>query len=35
MRRAAPVLRTQGVLRDQLGPHFDYTWAVSFAFRGK
>jgi hypothetical protein len=30
-----PVLRTQGVLRDKLGPHFDYTRAVSFAFRGK
>jgi serine/threonine protein kinase len=30
-----PVLRTQGVLRDQLGPHFDYTRAVTFAFRGK
>jgi hypothetical protein len=30
-----PVLRTQGVLRDQLGPHFDYTRAVSFAFRGQ
>jgi hypothetical protein len=30
-----PVLRTQGVLRDKLGPQFDYTRAVSFAFRGK
>jgi serine/threonine protein kinase len=30
-----PVLRTQGVLRDKLGPHFEYTRAVSFAFRGK
>jgi serine/threonine protein kinase len=29
-----PVLRTQGVLRDKLGPHFDYTRAVSFAFWG-
>jgi hypothetical protein len=31
-----PVLRTQGVLRDKLGPPlFDYTRAVSFALRGK
>jgi hypothetical protein len=30
-----PVLRTQGVLRDKLGPHFNYTLAVSFAFRGE
>jgi hypothetical protein len=31
-----PVLRTQGMLRDKLGPPlFDYTRAVSFAFRGK
>jgi tRNA A-37 threonylcarbamoyl transferase component Bud32 len=29
-----PVLRTQGVLRDKLGPHFDFTRAVSFAFSG-
>jgi hypothetical protein len=30
-----PVLRTQGVLRDRLVPHFEYTRAVSFAFRGR
>jgi hypothetical protein len=31
-----PVLRTQGMLRDKLGPpHFACTRAVSFAFRGK
>jgi len=31
-----PVLRTQGVLSDKLGPPlFEYTRAVSFAFRGK
>jgi hypothetical protein len=35
-RIADPVLRTQGVLRDKLGPlNFDYTRAVSFAFQGK
>jgi CHAT domain-containing protein/tRNA A-37 threonylcarbamoyl transferase component Bud32/Tfp pilus assembly protein PilF len=30
-----PVLRTQDMLRDKLGPHFSYTWAVSFAVLSK
>jgi hypothetical protein len=30
-----PVLQTQRLLQEQLGPHFLYTRAVSFAFRGQ
>ena len=30
-----PVLRTQRLLKEKLGPHFACTRAVSFAFRGR